>query len=859
MHAPLTEGSTLGPYRILDHLGSGGMGEVYRAQDPKLERVVAIKVLHPALVHDQKAMARFRREAKAVASLSHPNILDIHDLGEDGGRIYAVMELLEGQTFRQIIQEGPSPLRKVRTWGIQVAEGLAAAHAKGLIHRDIKPENLFLTRDGRVKILDFGLVKTLLEPEDSSGENLTGPVPPPAVTQEGVVLGTVGYMSPEQVRGQKADTRCDLFSLGVVLVELLTGRHPFRRDSTADTLSSILKDDPFDSVSPGELLTPALERFFRRCLEKQAEDRFQHAKDLGFALEALPERTTGTFLPLRSRRRIWSWMKGAAAILLLVGLGAVGARMASPARDPGQPTFQRLTFQQGNLLNARFRSGTVVYSAAWNNQPAELFTVRPDGTEDRPLRVPNAEVLASSPRGELALRISPYAISAPESSGTLALLTPDSGPTRPLLEGVLAADYGPKGLAATQWQFSSKTAKASYVLRYPLEKVLYTSPHFLSAVRVSPKGDALAVFEYDPTRKLGRILRLDMSGHIQVLVENISWTLPGMAWTPDGRELWYSLPPEEQPHFELWAVDAQGRRRMIRTDSTFYALHDIDPEGRCLIERSTSRSRLIVATQGGERDLSCWDQSSLGGISQDGQSVLFTESGEGARHQELVFYRSAHDQPAIRLGEGKAYALSPDRQWAAAWRKDRPGRLFLLPTGTGLPREWPVDLQSMDGCRFLPDNRHLMLSGVTATGASRVLLLDGETGATLRTLPSKGLTAQDGSGFLVLKDGNLVEMDLEGQFHRTFPAKLPSLCNAVAWSGDKRELFVWNTKGLPHTLSALNLETGTLRTLRALPGRHTPGFLSVDRVLTSRDGETVAYSLRETVMSDLLIVTFPKQ
>ncbi len=271
----------LGPYEVISPLGAGGMGEVYRARDSRLERDVAVKVLPESLVADPEALARFEREARAVAALSHPNILAIHDFGRESGTVYAVMELLEGETLRERLDAGPIPQRKALDYALQVAQGLAAAHEKGIIHRDLKPENLFLTRDGLVKILDFGLAK-LDRSATAMGGMSTAPTRP--ATRAGMILGTVGYMSPEQVRGAAADHRSDIFSLGAVLYEMLTGERAFRKESEIETMMAILREDPLEDSNVRKALPPELEETIMHCLEKNPEERFQSARDLAFAL-----------------------------------------------------------------------------------------------------------------------------------------------------------------------------------------------------------------------------------------------------------------------------------------------------------------------------------------------------------------------------------------------------------------------------------------------------------------------------------------------------------------------------------------------------------------------------------------------
>src|SRR5262245_9009816 len=281
----LSAGTQLGPYTIRSPLGAGAMGEVYRASDTRLDREVAIKVLAAQVAHDPTRLARFEREAKAVAALSHPNILAIHDYGSDHGQTFAVMELLEGETLGARISRGGLPWRKAVEIAQAIAEGLAAAHTKGIIHRDLKPDNIFLTTDGRVKILDFGLAR-VEPPPSSSGDAATGTYHP-AETNAGTILGTVGYMSPEQVRGREVDGRSDIFSLGCVLYELTSGQRAFAGPTAMDTMTAILHDEPPETTAAVKSVPVELDRLIRHCLEKSREQRFQTAQDLGYALRAV--------------------------------------------------------------------------------------------------------------------------------------------------------------------------------------------------------------------------------------------------------------------------------------------------------------------------------------------------------------------------------------------------------------------------------------------------------------------------------------------------------------------------------------------------------------------------------------------
>ncbi|MGC2056679.1 MAG: protein kinase [Candidatus Sulfotelmatobacter sp.] len=339
----LTSGTKLGPYEIVSPVGAGGMGEVYRARDTRLGRDVAIKVLPEALANDADRLRRFEQEARTIAALNHPNILGIHDIGEHDGAPFLVSEFLEGQTLRDKLVSGPMPMRRAIEYALGIAHGLAAAHEKGIVHRDLKPENVFVTRDGRIKVLDFGLAK-LVRPEENHETALTLTNP---ATLPGMVMGTVGYMSPEQVRGEPCDARSDIFSFGAVLYEMLTGKRAFKRETPAETMTAILREEPQPLNDTGWQGPLELQRILARCLEKNVARRFQSASDLAFAIESLSETSTGTWtakrVPQPKSKRAWIPWVIAAALLM----GTAGWEMVRPTAAPANPLekahFARVT------------------------------------------------------------------------------------------------------------------------------------------------------------------------------------------------------------------------------------------------------------------------------------------------------------------------------------------------------------------------------------------------------------------------------------------------------------------------------------------------------------------------------------
>ena len=413
----LAPGARLGPYEIVSMLGAGGMGEVYRARDSRIGRDVAIKIL-PGDV------GRFEQEVRAAGALNHPNILAIYDVGTHEGMPYLVSELLEGETLRQRLQAGALKPKVASECAAKVARGLAAAHRNGIVHRDLKPENIFLTRDGRVKILDFGLAKKTDSAAEFSDSTVT------AVTSPGAIMGTVGYMSPEQVRGGAADHRSDIFSCGATLHEMLTGARAFQRDSAVESLNAILKEEAPEL--PGAT-PPTLGRIVARCLEKDPDRRFQSAADLAFALESADPGAPQPPVEAapQTRRRIL--LAGAGVIAGAAGGLLVGTKLG---RSP-HPVFHRLTFRRGSVYSARFAPDgqVIVYDAQWEGGEPRIYTTRAGSPESNVLDIPPARLVSVSPNGELAVIL--------QKGNTLARVPLAGGAPREILRNIEWAELEP--------------------------------------------------------------------------------------------------------------------------------------------------------------------------------------------------------------------------------------------------------------------------------------------------------------------------------------------------------------------------------------------------------------------------------
>jgi serine/threonine protein kinase/Tol biopolymer transport system component len=683
MPASSLVGRTLGNYKVIALIGAGGMGEVYRAHDERLDRDVALKVLPADFCRDQSKLKRFEQEARTLAALNDPNLLAIYDIGAENGIPYIVSELLEGQNLRQRLIGGPLPFHRTIDFASQIVRGLVTAHEKRIVHRDLKPENIFVTNDNRVKILDFGVAK-LAEPEP------TGPGSDAVtlLTTSGVVLGTVGYMSPEQVRAQPVDHRSDIFSFGAIFYEMLTGKRAFQGPTTADTISAILKEEPEDLWKLNPNLPPATAHILRHCLEKRPEDRFQTARDLLFDLGtlSLSTGTTGVRMTPQAREsskgnRLWVWPLIALAGVAMLAAGWYFGR----DRQSELPVYHQLTSRRGSVWAARFTSDphTIVYGATWNGDETDIFTTRPESPESRALGFKDAGLLAVSSQGELAILLNRHGVTRFLDRGTLARVPLGGGAPREVLENVQQADWAPDG---------SDLAVVHHVenrerLEYPIGKVLVDTPGWITDLRVSPNGDRVAFLEH-PTQwdDRGWVSMVDSAGHKQRISEEFA-SEQGLAWAPHGNEIWFTATRAGEA-FALYAVTPSGKQRLVSRGPTFLLLHDIARDGSALIASDNYSTPVMALPPGqtAERDLSWLDEIGLFDLSNDGRMYLFQYYGEGSGTNYTSYLGKTDGSPVVRLGDGGAIALSPDGKWALTIM-NQPRQAELLPTGPGQVRK----------------------------------------------------------------------------------------------------------------------------------------------------------------------------
>jgi len=850
----LTAGTKLGPYEIQSQLGAGGMGEVYRARDARLNRDVAIKILPASFSADPDRLQRFAQEARAAAALSHPNILSIHDIGEDRGAPYVVSELLEGETLRDRLRSGPLSSRKAIDYSRQIASGLAAAHEKGIVHRDLKPENLFVTNDGRIKILDFGLAKlTRPETDDASGDAPTQQVG----TDAGTVMGTVGYMSPEQVRGKHADPRSDIFAFGAILYEMLSGKRAFHGDSPADTMSAILKDDPPELAETNRNVSPALERIVRHSLEKNPPERFQSARDVAFNLEALTDISTSSrggvrALPEEPASRRWL-LPLVGSVLLLASWAAI-YRFSHRGQALANPTFHEVTFRNGTIWDARFAPDgqTIVYGAAWEGQPQEIFSTRFDSSDSRPVGLSPAQILSISSKGEMAISQRPLNFIPFAQAGTLARVPLAGGAPREMLENVFWADWTPDGQSLAVIRPGG--AGLAH-LEFPVGSVLYEPQGWVSHVRFSPGGDFLAIADHVNSGDDGRVVIIDVHGNRKASSSFYS-SVEGLAWSATGKEVWFSAVPAGAAR-SIYALDLSGKERLIYRSPGGLTIHDISRTGLVLLTADKSRVAIFALPPGEthERSLSWFDWSLLTDMSRDGKTIIFSETGEAVGSNYSIFLRKTDGSPAVRLGDGGFGFLSPDGQWVLS--EDRsPAKLVLLPTGVGEPRQLTDDKTDHFAGAWLPDSKSVIFSTAEPGHGPRTYLLDIQGGS------PRALTPEGTSGGLITPDGKFV-LALDAKRQRWLypiaggdPQKFTVTPNPderiIGFTPDGKSVLL-RSRNIPVKITRIDLATGKREPWKEIVPADPAGVQSIPSLRFSADGKSYAYSTGR-ILSDLYVV-----
>jgi len=835
------------------------MGEVYRARDPRLRRDVAIKVLRGSM-STAEDVKRLNREARAAGSLNHPNILAVYDVGTEDGVAYVVSELLDGEPLRRRIDRGLIPYRKAVAYGIEIAQALAAAHGRGITHRDVKPANVFVTADGRIKLLDFGLAAVdradlPTHAEDTTSSTASAPV---------AGRGTVGYMSPEQVLGEPLDERTDIFALGAVLYEMLSGRRPFARPTPIETQAAVLKEDPRDLGEVEPALPPPLVEAVHRCLEKNKEERFQSAADLAFHLrqvDALASARRGATPAVRPRWLIASMLGGVAA-------AALAAFLLWP---PPQPTFRQLTFHRGRIGGARFASDGVIYSQGGGGIHSEVRKIPFDSSASAPV-TSDAEVLATAP-GLVAVAIDRRLVGGERLVGTLATVW-SGGESKPSAARSLVANVEDADWNATGTEFAivhSTGPGAASWLEYPIGHRLYDSAGSISCPRISRDGGRVAFIE-DPAGvgNRGHVVVVERRGAAHVISPD--WpACRGLSWSPSGKEVWFTA-GQARSNRTLHGVDMRGKDRVVLAGPGSLTIRDVASDGRVLLTRDDER-RMLMGVPPGETqeiDLSLFDASGLASVSADGRVVLFGD--RFGVYTRKTTPADGKPEPAVPLQPSEAYAddLSPDGKTVIATTAAA-DRLLLIATSESDVRTVPTPgITFFSGSRWFPDGRRILFNGRRGEHKLQSYVMELNAGQPPADGKRRAITPEGTWALSISPDGkkaagitngpegiSLWPTDGEEQQPGSLRGESVRGSRAgdrpVGWTADGHALWVFRRNEIPTSIIRLDIATGTRTEWRRLAVNDPDAVSSIAEVQVTPDGTSYFYNYRR-VLSELYVV-----